>query len=549
MRRLTGQLRPLVESAALAVVYYWVGRLGVLTAIPPGVATAIWPASGVALAAVVLRGSAIAPGIWLGSLVLNFQILVAAGTVPPLAAFAAAAGIALGSSLQALLASWLIHRIVGTQHFLETARHALQFLGVAALSCLIAASLGVLSLCASGAGSCHILNEGWVTWWLGDLVGVLVMTPLLIVWSGNQFKTRWGMRRALEALVSLLFCFLVGELVFGVPLREGTHYAGAYAFFPVIMWAAFRLGPIGGVSALFVTAVLAVWGTVLGSSQFSSAILNTALLSVQIFVALAAVMSLVLGAVLFERKRTEEERAGHFEEEKRLRLELARSNSDLERFAQLASHDLREPVRSVILHLGLLESAAKGALSETAETNLRFAYDGAQRMQRLIEALLEFSRVRAQPRAFGQVACDEVVGEVLWSLKAAIAESETQVKAEPLPTVAGDPVQIGQLFQNLLANGIKYRARDHRTEIRVAAEKIGKEWLFRVSDNGIGFEMKYATQIFEIFERLHPASRIEGSGLGLSLCKSIVERHGGRIWAESEVGRGSTFFFTLPALG
>jgi signal transduction histidine kinase len=226
--------------------------------------------------------------------------------------------------------------------------------------------------------------------------------------------------------------------------------------------------------------------------------------------------------------------------------ELARSNTELQHFAYIASHDLQEPLRMVASYVQLLARRYKGKLDPDAEDYIAFAVDGATRMQALINALLSYSRIGTKSKAFQPTDCDEVFGTALKNLQVAIAESRATVTSGRLPTVLGDGTQLAQLFQNLIANAIKFRG-DKAPVVRVSAEQQGNEWLFSFRDEGIGIDPQYSERIFVIFQRLHSKEEYPGTGIGLALCKKIVERHGGRIWVESEPGRGSDFRFTIPA--
>lgn len=225
--------------------------------------------------------------------------------------------------------------------------------------------------------------------------------------------------------------------------------------------------------------------------------------------------------------------------------ELARSNEELEQFAYVASHDLQEPLRMVNSYLQLLERRYKDQLNEDAREFIAYAVDGATRMRKLINDLLAYSRVNTRGKAFEPHDLDEMLNQALTNLKCVINEHNAEIIGEPLPCVPVDSGQIVQLFQNLIGNAIKFQA-DSPPAVRIDVERNAKEWIFSVQDNGIGIEPKFATRIFEIFQRLHTREQYPGTGIGLAICKRIVERHGGRIWVESQVGQGTTFRFTLP---
>ncbi len=227
--------------------------------------------------------------------------------------------------------------------------------------------------------------------------------------------------------------------------------------------------------------------------------------------------------------------------------ELARSNRELEQFAYVASHDLQEPLRMVSSYVELLGRRYSGKLDERADKYIYFAVDGATRMQRLITDLLAYSRVGTQGGDLAPTDTAPVVEEALSNLEVALANSDARVVYPDLPRVTADSSQLVQLFQNLIGNALKFKG-EQRPQVEVRAERDGSYWLFSVRDNGVGFDQKYADRVFGVFKRLHRNSEIAGTGIGLAICQRIIDRHGGRIWAESKPGSGATFYFTLPAV-
>ena len=240
-----------------------------------------------------------------------------------------------------------------------------------------------------------------------------------------------------------------------------------------------------------------------------------------------------------ERKRAEEALA-------RKTLELQRSNDDLEQFAYVASHDLQEPLRMVSSYLDLLQNRCAGQLGTDAEQFIAFAVDGAGRMQQLIRDLLAYARLGQQALVLKSISSDTMLDAALDTLRFALKDSGAKVTRARLPTVRVDPAQIELLWRNLISNAIKFRGKK-RPQVEIHADFRGDAWLFSVRDNGIGIEPKDVERIFTLFQRLHPRDVYMGTGIGLALCKRIVERHGGRIWVESQPGEGATFTFTLPA--
>ncbi len=238
-------------------------------------------------------------------------------------------------------------------------------------------------------------------------------------------------------------------------------------------------------------------------------------------------------------------------------VNLLHSNRELEQFAYVASHDLQEPLRAVNSYAQLLTRKYQGNLDAKADKYLGYIMEGATRMQQLINDLLEFSRVGTRGKHLQPTDCEGVLSQVLDNLKVAILESRTRVTHDPLPMIVGDEIQLIQLFQNLIGNAIKFRrVGDSLAEsdsvpepprVHVKAVPRDHEWVFSVEDNGIGMEAEYFERIFTIFQRLHSRAEYPGTGIGLAVCKKIVERHGGRIWVESEPGVGTIFYFTIPS--
>ena len=226
--------------------------------------------------------------------------------------------------------------------------------------------------------------------------------------------------------------------------------------------------------------------------------------------------------------------------------ELRRSNADLEHFAYAASHDLQEPLRQVASFVQLLALRYGDRLDENGRQYIDQAVEGAKRMSTLIKGLLDYSRVSTQARTITPTDVGAVLEEVLSDLHLSIKEAGAQVAADPLPTVPADRIQLAQVFRNLISNAVKFRHPDRPPTVRISAHRQDGAWEFRVCDNGIGIESVYYERIFEIFQRLHTRRYYEGTGIGLALVKRIIDRHGGRIWVESQFGEGSTFFFTIP---
>ena len=234
-----------------------------------------------------------------------------------------------------------------------------------------------------------------------------------------------------------------------------------------------------------------------------------------------------------------------FRERERLLGDLEQSNRELQQFAHVVSHDLQEPLRMVSSYLQLLERKYRGKLDEKADTYIHFAVDGARRMQSLIEGLLNYSRIGSAE--FDWVDTNQTFADAVANLATAIRESHGEVRSGVLPSVWGDATQMLQLFQNLIANGVKYRKRGVPPHIVVSATQGQNEWVFSVKDNGIGMKKEDHEAVFQMFRRLQTKDEYPGTGIGLASCKKIVEQHQGRIWIESSPSDGTTIFFTIPS--
>jgi light-regulated signal transduction histidine kinase (bacteriophytochrome) len=231
----------------------------------------------------------------------------------------------------------------------------------------------------------------------------------------------------------------------------------------------------------------------------------------------------------------------------RAKVLLARSNTELEQFAYVASHDLQEPLRMISSYVQLLSRRYKGQLDADADEFIAYAVDGTLRMQQLINDLLAYSRVGTRGKPPVPTNFEDVFSKAIANLKMAIVESGVVVTHDQLPTALADELQMVQLFQNLIGNAIKFRNKEN-PQVHVSARPEGREWIFSIRDNGIGIDPQFHDRIFVLFQRLHGREEYPGTGIGLTVSKKIVERHGGRLWLESELGKGTTFYFSIPML-
>lgn len=421
-----------------------------------------------------------------GSLALGWLLLTMRGMIPDFLS------IVVANTLIALCHALLLN---GVQRFLGIRRNGL-------------VSGGIVAAVFAGQAL-------WVA--IESPVSVrIAYVPSLL--SLHSFLTAWYLLRSDDK--KIVFQRRATALVF---LGLGATYVGVAASFAVPREAISALfDPSTGVTILFLAVLMGVIGWSLGFLSMVSARRNAELVDSNIRL----------------------EKWG--EDLKRAKTELARSNEDLKQFAYVSSHDLREPLRMVSSYLQLLERRHGDKLDADGLDYLGFAVDGAKRMDSLIRDLLLYSRVETHGDAFTDIASQEVLAEVLTILDPAIAEASAEVSFGALPTVRGDRTQVLRVFQNILGNALKYSSPDRPPKIHVDVGVSGAVATFSIHDNGIGIEPQYFDRIFVIFQRLHGRDEFEGTGIGLAICKRIVERHGGRIWADSEPGKGSRFSFTLP---
>lgn len=788
-------IRTAAAILAVAGAYYILGRLGLLLAVPPGYATAVWPASGIALAAVLLGGPWLACGVGLGSFLINAP----AGFDPTalMPALLIPGVIAAGATLQALAGGWLIHRYVGYTNPLEQELKVVPLLLLGGpVACLIAATVGVGTLWLAGRVPDNLVLFNWWTWWVGDVIGVLVFTPLALVWWVRPYR-RWFVRQLTVTLpllgmflvVIVLFVFISGreqariEAVFSaqstrfdaelnktiqsainvLAAMEGLYasvenvkpyqfeifgnremkqlpgviglswtplvrHAGREAFERSVQRGGqpdFRITERDAEHRVIPAAVADEYVPVtffiprsegegvLGYNVLSEPVRRAALLRardsgraaasgrvplvqypdddgfllfmpvyrhgiqpvtredrrryLEGFVVAGFRMRDLLettlrqthdfdgnvrlydisnsreellyssadaeagpggfnsllaievagrqwraelhwpAQVLFARRSwsawlvlaggllltgllgilllTTTGRAGRVEALVNQRTQdlsrvnallnergaaLANSNRELEQFAYVTSHDLKAPLRTISSFAQLLDQRYRSALGDEGLEFLNFIGDGVRHMQGLIDDLLKLTQVDKRKFELTPMRLQEAVDRACRHLAADLAASNAQMKVDPLPPIRGDPGMLAQLFQNLIANAIKFMPAGRKPVVRIEAHPEGIRWdagdsaLTRwqriethadasrwhviVGDNGIGIDEHHLEQIFSVFKRLHTAEQYPGNGIGLAICKKIVTLHGGKIWAESKPGQGTEIHFTLPGV-
>ena len=537
----------ILEVLAAALVYFAVARLGLELAVVARQVSIIWPATGLALALLVLRGRRLWPAVLLGAFAanaLNHTSLLAS------------ASIAVGNTLEALLGAILLQRI-GFQPALRRLHDvASLFLLAACVSTMASATVGVTTLCLTGAVQWNSFVSLWSTWWIGDAIGNLVTAPFMFVWA-DQARNRWSLRRLPEGML-LLFAMLLLSLAVFVDHGTTVPYPVHYLIFPAVIWAALRLGQHATATLVFGAMAVTIVATIGGRGPFVTASLGASLLQVALFMAVVAVTGLFLGAATAERNRSERRRSEDYarlrsSEERLARQaeELAAADRRKDEFLAVLGHELRNPLAPLqngleLLTLGSHDQALVTHARQVMERQLRH-------LVRLVDDLLDVARIRS-----GKIVLElerlELASLVASAVELArpVIESrghdlEVILSPEPL-WVDADRIRLPQLLANLLNNAAKYTGEGGK--ITLSLTQLEADVIVKVHDTGIGMDAAALENVFELFaQAAGPAHTVQGGlGVGLSLARSIAQLHGGILTAHSDgPGKGSEFTLRMPA--
>jgi signal transduction histidine kinase len=527
----------LVEIALLAGLYVLAGRYGLSLDPIAGFATLVWAPTGLAIAALLLRGYGLWPGVAIGALLAN----VWAGASVPIAL-----GISLGNTLEAVVAVYALNHFPGFRRSLDRVRDVLAFIALAAvLSTMISATIGVFTLSVGEVLPTAELARAWQTWWLGDLVGALVIAPMFLVW-GSTHPSLPEPRRLLETL--LLAATVIGSsaLIFLAPPESPRERLEPYMLFPPLIWAALRFGKRGAVSSTFGASVIAVLATASGFGPFTEPRLYDSLLGLQIFMGIIGATFLLLGAAVSERRRAAQD------------LEVAReraesANRTKAEFLAVVSHELRTPLNAISGYGELLTMELAGPITQHQRDSIERIRRNARHLLTLIDEVLSFTRNEAGRLKFTAAAVS--VAEALSEAEALVG-SELQRKqltvdyaiADPNMQVRADPEKLRQILLNLVGNAIKFTPRGGR--ITLGAERDGSLGRLWVRDTGIGIPTDKLARVFEPFYQVEGGStrRYPGFGLGLAIARDFARAMDGDMKIESADGAGATVSVLLPAI-
>jgi signal transduction histidine kinase/ActR/RegA family two-component response regulator len=550
----TAKWRVVIELFAITIVYALVAKLGLALAIASDQVSVIWPASGLGLAALVLRGRRLWPAIAIGSLVAN---LTSGAPVT------AALGIGAGDTLEALAGAAILARLGFDPALKRLHDVAALFLFASALAPIIGATIGVASLALAGVEPWSRYRELWSLWWFGDMLGVAIVAPFLFAWA-DQIARGLRLERLSEGALLTAALALLSAAVFVRPQTSVATYPVYYLIFPAAIWCSLRLGQHATATLAFGAAAVCTAGTLAGRGPFVGHLMNTNLLNGGLFMAVVSVTGLVLGAVMAERNRAERRRGADFTRLLRSEERLAQANDALTRqarqlaeadrrkdeFLAVLGHELRNPLAP--LQHGL-ELTRRSSDQQTLAKARAVMERQLRHLVRLVDDLLDVSRIRS-----GKIVLAIQHLELATAVHSAVELAAPVIDAREhrlmvnLPTepvwLDADPTRLPQLLANLLNNAAKYTPDGG--EINLSGQRVGSEVVVRVRDNGIGMSASELASVFELFAQARGAEHTVqgGLGVGLSLAKSLAELHGGGLTAYSAgVGRGSEFVLRLPA--
>ena len=524
--------------SALALIYFVAGKLSLHLAFLNASASPVWPPAGIALAALLVLGVRVWPAIFVGAFFVNF---LTAGNIWT------SLGIAGGNTLEALCGAWLVNGLAGGTRVFDRPQDVFKFALAALISTTVSPAMGVTSLALGGFVQSANYGPIWLTWWLGDASGVLVVAPLLILWSVTASRRNWNRAQAVEVTILLLLLVALAETVFGGWFPISAHnYPISFICGPIVIWTAFRFTPRETATGIFVLSAIAIWGTLHGFGPFIMQTKNQSLLVLQWWTAALTVTAMAIAAAIAERNRAQ----AAIEQQKDA-VEAANRTKD--NFLAMLSHELRTPLTPVMAALDTLET--DDARSPESKNSLAMIRRNVELESQLIDDLLDLTRIakdKLQLR-FGPLDAHEVINNVV-----EICRPEAQVRNLTLHLnlrggahhVSGDAAKFQQIVWNLLKNAIKFTADNG--EITISSSNPEPQLLaVAVHDTGIGIEPEIMNRIFNPFEQGERAfqRRFGGLGLGLAISKSLAQAHGGTLIARSEGrDRGSTFILTMKTV-
>jgi signal transduction histidine kinase len=524
----------LPAAAVLALVYFVAGKLALKLAFVHASASPVWPPTGIALAALLLLGYRVWPAIFIGAFLVN------ATTV---GSIATSLGIATGNTLEALCGAWLVNRFVGGLHAFDRPQDVFKFAGAAVLCTVVSPTFGLTSLALGRFADWANYDTIWMTWWLGDLAGALVVAPLILLWSTAPPR-RWTRRDAVEVGVLLFLLFALTETVFGGWISvSARNYPISFICGPIVIWTAFRFTQRETATGIFLLSAIAIQGTLHGFGPFIMPTENQSLITLQVWTAVLTITAMALSSAMAEHRRAQ----AAIEQQKSL-VEAASRTKD--NFLAMLSHELRTPLTPVLAALDTIER--EPGSSQDAKSALAMARRNVELESQLIDDLLDLTRIAKDKLQlkFDPLDAHEIITNV-----AEICRADADARQLHLHLhlragahyVSADTAKFQQIIWNLLKNAIKFTPA--HGDVTISSTNPERQLLaISVRDTGVGIEPEIMERIFNPFEQGERSfqRRYGGLGLGLTISKSLAQAHGGTLTAKSEGrDRGSTFVLTM----
>ena len=543
-----------IVLCSLGAGYVLAGKLGLQMAVFHPSATPVWPPTGISLAAFLLFGYWVWPAVFLGALVVNATTV---GSV------ASSLAIASGNTLEGFVGAFLVNHFANGRKLFGQQGDTLKFVLLAALlSTIVSPTIGVTSLALGGYADWDKYCTIWMTWWLGDAVGALIVTPAIILWASEP-ALNWGRSRLVEIGLSTTLLCVVTWIVFqSSQAMTGPNYPLAFLTLSILIWVAVRLGLRETVTAILLCAAIAIWGTLRGSGPFARINQHESLLLLQAFIAIIAVTAMVLAVGVAERRRAEQELDELNQNlERRIQERTSTLQATVEQlqeydrlksaFVGVVSHELRTPLTSILSLSENLVGEVAGPLNEKQQHYASRIQANADRLRRMLNELLNLSKLEAGKMELRPMALS--LQELLVDLVEAfqpLAHRKSIImdvgSMESMPKVRADRDKLYEVLANLLENAIKFTPAGG--SVRISAQVLDDRHIkMNVSDTGCGIPEEHLPRIFDKFYRVQQESgHATGSGLGLAIAKGLVELHGGTLAVESAPGKGTQFHFTLP---
>lgn len=543
MRR--GHTSYLLNLVLLFTVYFATAKFGLNIDAVSGFATLVWPPTGIALAGILILGYRYWPGISLAAFFVNFT------TGAP---WWVAAGIALGNTLEPVLGAYWLKRVVGFENPLERLKDVFGLVMIAAvLATLISATIGVTSLWLGDVISFSSYGATWTAWWVGDMLGALVVAPLLLVWS--QPVRTFRSELLIEILVLAFLLTGVSILVFqGYPNIGVQPFTFVYILFPILIAIALRFGQRGGTMATFIVSLIAVWNAVDRSSEVVDADLSQNLLLLQSFMGITAVTFMTMAAVVAEREQTQKRQQQLALTAKTLtkqRSRLMALNQAKDEFIAMASHQLRTPASGVKQYIGMLLENYAGKLTKHQRHIVRLAYKSNERQIQVVDDLLNVAQIDAGKVRLSKEKVDvaQLITDILREQKSVFSARKQVINlkhANRTFIALADRTKLRMVLENIISNASKYTFEGKEIEIRLKRDK--SNLAISIKDNGIGISKKDLKKLFKKFSRIDNSLSVTvgGTGLGLYWAKKMIDLHRGSITVTSKLDEGSVFTVMLP---